>query len=256
LDCGLLSENTYLFILIVHNVKINSKLIITMSQVVPSSMEVAESTPSPPKLENVFNRMYLLTTNVLPDGFINPSQEEIVGWAGNLDDIDEYIKSNFISPASPAPIPSLTISHLKHLKEAYKKRLNSYDSYNNSDDAKLKCINYDLSSLNSTLGIPNEEDAISEIAILFYSFALRIHFYSLYCILELKRELPAKDIAAGIFPDPVGGVLFQNPFFTAYDTTFHGPDGIHDAEPRGDMVGKTVVKKKRVPAHPKAVGKL
>lgn len=194
--------------------------------------------PVPPKLENTFNRMYLLTTNLLPNDF-RPSVAEI-GLTAQL--TEEQAKTSIDAYIA-------TLDHHEYeanLKEAYKQRLNSYSSYNNNDSARRACIEYDLKSLNGNPSGLDDDAVISQIATSFYNFVLRIHFYNLYSILVLLKQL-VKDKAAGAFPQPIGaigGVLFQNPLFNAYDATFHGPDGVHDAEPRGDMVG-SVVKQKR-----------
>jgi hypothetical protein len=201
----------------------------------------------PPKLENIFNRMYLLSTNLLPDGF-RPGVTDI-GLTGQETEeagqnaIDTYI-ATLIGTVPHSP-------QIGILKEAYEQRLNSYSSYNDNATARRNCIEFDLKSLNGTPGIDNDAN-ISAIATKFYEFVLRVHCYNLYCILVLLKQLATnKDKGAGTLPSPIGGVLFMNPLFNGYDATFHGPDGVHDAEPRGDMMGADIKQKRKDGGPPK-----
>ena len=198
----------------------------------------------PHKLENTFNKMYLLSTNLLPND-VRP----VVGiGAGQLNLTREQNEQD-AQTAINGYIDTLIRTHeyssqIAILKQAYEQRLDSYSSYNNNDNARRNCIEFDLKSLNGHLAGLTEEDAISQIATRFYVFVLQVHCYNLYCILVLKKQLAGTDKGAGTFPAPIGGVLFMNPLFNAYDATFPGPDGVHDAEPRGDMVGSVVKQKK------------
>jgi hypothetical protein len=209
--------------------------------------------PVPPKLENTFNRMYLLTTNLLPDnvrpvvgagrGQLNLTGQEAEEAAKKA--IDTYI-ANLIGNEPH-------ISQIEILKKAYKQRLDSYSSYNNSSTARRRCIEYDLKSLNGDPVGLDDDANISAIATKFYEFVLRVHCYNLYCILVLLKQLATnRDKASGILPQtPIGGVLFMNPLFNGYDATFHGPDGVHDAEPRGDMMGADIKQKRKDGGPPK-----
>jgi len=208
------------------------------SGVEPVKVEEVKDTP---KLENTFNRMYLLTSNLLPDDFIPVAGE--IGLTAQQDNlkaiaaIDAYIITLFQGQNL-----QVHASHIDILKEAYKQRLDSYSSYNSSGAARKNCIEYDLKSFNGDPSGLTEDAMISQIAKEFYEIVLRVHCYNLYCILVLLNQLEkTKDKAKGVvLPDPIGGVLFMNPLFNAYDATFPAPDGTHDAEPRGDMAGSEI----------------
>jgi hypothetical protein len=191
-----------------------------------------------PKLENTFNKMYLLTSNLLPDNFIPVAGK--IGLTAQQDNanataaIDAYIGT--LVGTDPH------ISQIEIFKKAYKQRLDSYSSYNSSGAARKNCIEYDLKSFNGDPSGLTEDAMISQIAKEFYDIVLRVHCYNLYCILVLLNQLEkTTDKAKGVvLPDPIGGVLFMNPLFNAYDATFPAPDGTHDAEPRGDMAGSEI----------------
>jgi len=205
----------------------------------------------PPRLENTFNKMYLLTSNLLPNNFIPVAGK--IGLTAQQDNlraiaaIDAYIITLFQGQNL-----QVHADHKAILKEAYKHRLNSYSSYNSSGAARKNCIEYDLKSFNGDPSGLTEDAMISQIAKEFYEIVLRVHCYNLYCILVLKKQLETTtDKAKGVvLPDPIGGVLFMNPLFNAYDATFPAPDGTHDAEPRGDMAG-TEIKQQRGNGPPK-----
>ena len=210
-----------LFILIVHNVKINSKLIITMG----------ERNVVPHKLENTFNKMLLFTSNLFPEGFV-PSLPAIAAKATDVDSITSirtYIDGIVVVERQQ--------NHIRDLMNAYKQRLMSSTHFYSAVDSKQKCIAFDLISLNGTPSVVEDND-IQDIATRFYKIALEVHLYSLLCIKESEgRQM--QDVAAGLLTNiPFKeGVLFENPLFNAYDGTFQGADGIHDLVPRGDLAG-------------------
>ena len=185
----------------------------------------------PQKLDNVFNKMLLLTTNILVNIPTLPNFQKIVNENDVITEIRNIVNTNVEILKVGEQIINLTM--------AYKQRLDSSSIFRSSDKSRMDCINYDLLSLN---GVPqSSSDAnIQQIALLFYKIVLEIHLHSLYCINEARKT---DDIASGRRPDPIGGVLFENPLFNAYDGAFHGADGIHDAEPRGDMTGSEIVPK-------------
>ena len=188
--------------------------------------------PLPEKLDNVFNKMLLLTTNLLvnipslPDFGVNTDLTVIT-------EIRTVIDTNILNA-------DVTLQ-IGHLTGAYKQRLDSSSIFNSSADSRTACINYDLLSLNGDLQ-GDDNAKIQQIALLFYKYVLEVHLYSFYCIVK-ALELQEDNRAAGVFPGHKGGVLFENPLFTSYGGSFVAADGIHDAEPRGDMVGSEITPK-------------
>ena len=183
------------------------------------------------KLDNVFNKMLLLTTNLLVNipGLIRfENNQDTV-----ITEIREVIDTNILNGDVTSQIDRLT--------RAYKQRLDSSSIFNSSADSRTACINYDLLSLNGDLQ-GDDNAKIQQIAVLFYKYVLEVHLYSFYCIVK-ALGLQGNDRAAGVFPGHKGGVLFENPLFTSYGGSFVAADGIHDAEPRGDMVGSEFVPK-------------
>jgi hypothetical protein len=187
----------------------------------------------PNKLVNTFNKMLLLTTNLLPD-------EDLP-----LPQIDAKETEKRVIEILTAEIEKVTgtqQSHINSLILAYEQRLNSTGYFNETSTSRKECIDYDLISLNGTPGALTEVQKIAEVAVRFYKYALLVHFHSLHCI---KLSQTTGDTGQGVgVVQPVGGVLFENPLFNAYDSAFHGADGIHDAEPRGDMTTGDIVPKK------------
>ena len=190
------------------------------------------------KLDNVFNKMLLLTTNILvnipnlPSNLQSSTDENAV-----ITGIRNIVNTNVETTEVGEQIINLIMS--------YNQRLDSSSIFRSSEKSKTDCINYDLLSLN---GVPqSSSDAnnanIQQIALLFYKIVLEIHLHSLYCINVARKTASPGDAASGPRPDPIGGALFENPLFNAYDGAFHGADGIHDAEPRGDMTGSEIVPK-------------
>ena len=238
-------------ILIVHNVKINSKLIITMASKKQGKPPTSSSSSSsvqagpkpvlvapagarmavPQKLENTFNKMLLFTSNLFPEDFQPVPPNSGANDEASITAIRNYIES--IVATEPH------IGHIANLMNAYKQRLMSSTHFYSAADSKQKCIEYDLISLNGTPSPSGDQDTnIQNIAILFYKITLEVHLYSLLCINESEGK-SSQDRAAGL-PQNIPfqeGVLFENPLFNAYDGTFQGADGIHDLVPRGDLAG-------------------
>lgn len=200
-----------------------------------AEVQAPQSIVDPPqKLDKAFNKMLLLTTNLLAGDV--PVLPEAADDNDNnfIDALRVLIDRNI----QQQPV----IEHINGLKLAYEQRLNSSSVFNSSTNSRKECIDYDLTSLNGEPGALSEDAKIAEIAKLFYKIVLEIHFFSLRCINESRSR--RGDVGSGVLPPPVGGVLFTNPLFNAYDGAFHGADGIHDAEPRGDMTGSEIVPKK------------
>jgi hypothetical protein len=105
--------------LIVHNVKINSKLIITMG----------ERNVVPHKLENTFNKMLLFTSNLFPEGFV-PSLPAIAAKATDVDSITSirtYIDGIVVVERQQ--------NHIRDLMNAYKQRLMSSTHFYSAVDS-------------------------------------------------------------------------------------------------------------------------
>jgi len=170
--------------------------------------------PLPEKLDNVFNKMLLLTTNLLvnipglPDFGVNTDPTAVI----------TRIRAEIVTNVATENVEA----QIDHLTRAYKQRLDSSSIFKSSAASRTACINYDLLSLNGDL--QGDDDAkIQQIALLFYKYVLEVHLYSFYCIVREFR-LQEADRAAGVFPGHKGGVLFENPLFTSYGGSFVAAD--------------------------------
>ena len=92
-----------------------------------------------------------------------------------------------------------------------------------------KCIKFDAMSVGVANDLANKNTTITKIIEAFYAYVAAI-------VAESHTRQPG-------YTNANHNVLFQNPFFGESDSTFLGPDGVHDADPRGDMAGSKITKK-------------
>ena len=92
-----------------------------------------------------------------------------------------------------------------------------------------KCIKFDAMSVGVAIDLAKKDDTINNIIAEFYAYAVAVVTESH----TRQRE----------YTNANHNVLFQNPFFGESDSTFLGPDGVHDADPRGDMAGSKITQK-------------
>ena len=112
-------------------------------------------------------------------------------------------------------------------------KINLIKDYNQNRIGKRldpdKCITFDAMSVGAQKVAGNNITTIKNIIDKFYAYAKAI-------VAESHTRQPDATNANH-------NVLFQNPFFGESDSTFLGPDGVHDADPRGDMGGSKIIKK-------------
>ena len=180
--------------------------------------------PAPPddNLTNVFNTMLLFTSVIFQ----------------TLNDLmiqNLYVNNDTIVIDNP-DIQAVNITECEDLVGkliiAYNHRLNSSEIFSNDKSA---CIIYDMKSLNLLPSTAySSDDAINEaierIAEQFLKYAIVVWITSIKRITEIEDNNGADEYK-------FGDTLFLNPLFNAYDGVFHGVDGIHDEDPRGDMAG-------------------